>query len=44
MYIITYEYKDHVSSVPCNEKTLHETLEDLIVTGCLICDVVKVKD
>lgn len=44
MYIITYEYKDHVSSVPCNERTLHETLEDLIVTGCLICDVVKVKD
>ena len=43
MYIITYKYKDHVSTIQWKEKTLHETLEDLIITGCLICDVVKIK-
>ena len=43
MYIITYKYNDHVLTIPCNEKTLHETLEDLIITGCLICEVARVK-
>lgn len=44
MYIITYKYNDSVLTIPCNGKTLHETLEDLIITGCLICEVEKVKD
>ena len=41
MYIITYEYKDHVSSIPCNEKSLHETLVELITTDCIICQITR---